>query len=450
MAKFFGTDGIRAKANTPPMDSDTALLLGRAAAQVFRHSSTKRHRIFIAKDTRVSGYMLETALCSGISSMGVDVLLAGPLPTPAVAFMTRSMRADAGVMISASHNSYEDNGIKFFGPDGFKLPNAMEEEIEHLMEPGSLDRLRASPEFIGKAYRIDDAVGRYAVFVKSCLDKNFKLDGVRVALDCANGAAYKVSPLVFSELGAVVSSSADRPDGKNINENCGSTHPEQISSFVRDCGSQFGVSFDGDADRVLLCDENGELLDGDDILAILALEGKKNGSLKGGSVVGTVMSNLGLELFLKEQGLLLHRAGVGDRYVLSKMRELGVNIGGEQSGHIISLDHNTTGDGLLSALLVLSVAVGEGKPLSYYRKLFPRFPQILKNVAVKEKIPFEELPVVQKVLRSIEDELLGKGRVLLRYSGTELMARVMVECDSEELCLQMTDRMIEAIDSSLA
>ena len=448
MSRLFGTDGVRGVANLPPMDSETILRLGRAAAHVFRRGAG-RHRVLIGKDTRVSGYMLETALETGIASMGVDVLLVGPLPTPGVAFMTRSMRADAGIMISASHNSYEDNGIKFFGADGFKLADETEDEIERLMEPGHLDELRATPELVGKMYRIDDAVGRYTVYLKSCLPKGFKLDGVKIVVDCAHGAAYRVAPLLFTELGAELITIGAQPNGQNINDNCGSTHPEIVAKAVVEHGAQFGVAFDGDADRAILCDEKGEVVDGDLTLAVCATEMKRQGLLKGDAVVGTVMSNLGLEKALEANSIKLHRAAVGDRYVLAEMLQKNLNVGGEQSGHLIFLDHNTTGDGLLTALMLISTVIASGKPLSEFRSLISRYPQQLINIPVSKKIPFDEVPEVKAALASVEKKLKSHGRVLLRYSGTEMKARVMVECDDKNLCEQTSRELADVIKKQL-
>lgn len=431
-SRLFGTDGIRGVANVAPMDSETVMRVGRAVAHVMRRSDN-RHRILIGKDTRVSGYMLESALATGISSMGVDVLLVGPLPTPGVAYMTRSMRADAGVMISASHNPYEDNGIKFFGADGFKLADETEKEIERLLEPGHLDELRASPELVGKAFRIDDAIGRYIVYLKSCFDRDISLEGLTVVLDTAHGAAYKVAPMLFAELGATVIMHGDRPNGKNINDHCGSLHPEAMAKLVREHRAFCGIAFDGDADRVIFCDERGDVLDGDTLLAMLTVDYQERGLLKGNGLVATTMSNFGLELMLRERGVDLIRAGVGDRYVLQEMLARGMNLGGEQSGHIISLDHNTTGDGILSSLLVLSAAVRKGQPLSTFHGLFQRYPQKLVNVPVKAKPTLTELPELMKLLASAERELEKRGRVVLRYSGTENKLRVMVECDDAGL-----------------
>ncbi len=449
LSRLFGTDGIRGVANASPMDSETVLRLGRAAAQIFRRSEG-RHRVLIGKDTRLSGYMLETALESGISSMGVDVLLVGPLPTPGIAFMTRSMRADAGVVISASHNSYEDNGIKFFGADGFKLSDEVEDEIERLMQPGELDGLRAAPDKIGKAFRIDDAAGRYTVFLKSCIERECKLDGLKIVLDTANGAAYKVAPMVFTELGAQLIQVGDKPSGKNINENCGSLYPERIAKLVLEHGADCGIAYDGDADRVILCDEKGNFLDGDDVLAICAFDMQERGQLRGNGVVGTVMTNFGLEVALKQRGLELYRSDVGDRYVIAEMLARDVNLGGEQSGHMISLDHNTTGDGILSSLLVLCTMLKSKKKLSQFQGLITRYPQVLINVPVKEKRPFAELPALSKAIGEAEKQLADKGRVLLRYSGTESKARVMVESSDDVLCRAVAEALASQVRKDLS
>lgn len=448
MTRFFGTDGVRGVANETPMDSETVMRLGRAAAHVFGKKHGKS-RVLIGKDTRLSGYMLETALETGIASMGVDVLLVGPLPTPGVAFMTRSMRADAGIMISASHNSFEDNGIKFFGADGFKLADDTEDEIERLMKPGHLDGMRAAPERIGKMFRIDDAVGRYVVYLKACLQKSTTFDDMHIVVDTSNGAGYRVAPMLLGELGANIEMIGDRPDGKNINLGCGSMHPEKISQRVKETGAQCGIAFDGDADRVICCDENGEIVDGDLILAICALEMKRQGTLVGDAVVGTVMSNLGLEIALKKQGITLHRSGVGDRYVLAEMLSKGLRIGGEQSGHVIFLDHNTTGDGILTAIMLLEVLKQSGQPLSYYQKLLERYPQRLINIVVGSKPPFDSLPEVVKALKKVEDDLGASGRVLLRYSGTEKKARVMVECEDDTLCERSATFLASVVENEI-
>jgi len=446
--KLFGTDGVRGKANVFPMDSDTVLRLGRAAAHVLRRSEG-RHRILIGKDTRLSGYMLEQALASGIASMGVDVLICGPLPTPGVAYLTKSMRVDAGVMISASHNSYEDNGIKFFGPDGFKLPDSTESEIERLMAPGHLDELRADPELIGKATRIEDARGRYIVYLRSALPRELDFDGLKIVVDCANGAGYRVAPQLLQELGAEVISLSDRPDGKNINLNCGSLHPQELAKKVLETGAHCGFALDGDADRVLFIDERGNELDGDNILALLASCFKERGLLRGGGIVATTMSNFGLEKFLESEGLKLYRSDVGDRNVLLEMLKRGINLGGEQSGHIISLDNGTTGDGILSALLVISAMLSSGKPLSAFQSLIQRYPQKLESFKVKAKPPLESLKGLQEKIRSAEAALAGKGRLLIRYSGTEFKARVMVECEDTALCNQLTEELVRAVKAEV-
>ena len=433
MARLFGTDGIRGVANVAPMDSETAMRLGRAAAHVFRRAEG-RHRVLIGKDTRISGYMLETALESGISSMGVDVLIVGPLPTPGIAYLTRSMRADAGVVISASHNSFQDNGIKFFGADGFKLADETEDEIERLMAPGELDAHRAAPEKIGKAFRIEDAIGRYVVFLKSCVDRSCSFEGLKIVIDAANGAAYRVAPLLFAELGATVISVGDRPDGKNINDGVGSLHPEKMVQLVKEHGAFCGIAYDGDADRVIMCDEQGKLIDGDSIMAALAFDFKQKGMLSEDVVVGTVMSNLGLEKALKEKGIGLIRADVGDRYVLQEMIARGANLGGEQSGHIISLDHNTTGDGILSSLLMVALAKSANKAMSHYSSLVTRFPQELVAVKVKSRTPLPEIKGATALIASAEKALGDRGRLLVRYSGTELKLRIMAECEDAALC----------------
>ncbi len=448
MGRLFGTDGIRGIANVPPMDSETALKLGRALAHVVR-SNGGTHRILIGKDTRVSGYMLETALESGISSLGVDVLLVGPLPTPGVAFATRSMRADAGIMISASHNPYEDNGIKIFDKDGFKLPDEQEDYIEGLLQGKEQGSLKAKPGSIGKAFRIDDAIGRYIVFLKNCISRDSSLEGLRLVVDAANGAAYRVAPQLFFELGVDVTMIGDRPNGKNINLDCGSLHPEQLIQKVKETGADCGIAFDGDADRVVLCDETGALFDGDDVLAMCALYQKEQGTLTGGGVVGTVMSNLGLEKLLSSRGIDFVRSAVGDRYVLSAMMERGYILGGEQSGHVIFLDHNTTGDGLLTALKVLAIMKKENKPLSFYKTIFTRFPQMLINIPVKSKVEFSSVPEIKRCIDQSEKEIAGIGRILLRYSGTEMKARVMVECESSSLCTTVAERLAGVISDEL-
>lgn len=424
--RIFGTDGIRGKANIEPMTSETALRLGRACAYVFRNSR-RRHRILIGKDTRLSGYMLESALTSGICSLGVDVILVGPLPTPAIAFMTRSLRADAGVVISASHNPFEDNGIKFFSHDGFKLPDSTEAQIEDLALTGRIDHIRPTARSIGKAFRVDEAVGRYVEFVKNTFPGDLTLEGLKVVVDCANGASYKSSPLILGELGAEVVSLNCAPDGRNINRRSGSVHPEVLERAVRRHKADVGLTHDGDGDRVLMADSKGRIVDGDAILAICGLDAAEEGRLRCKTVVGTVMSNYGLETTLEERGIHLVRTPVGDRYVVEEMRRSGCPIGGEQSGHILFLDHQTTGDGIVTALQVLAVMKKRGKSLSALASVMKRFPQVLLNVKVREKVPLAELPMVGRAVAAAEKKLLGKGRVLVRYSGTEPKVRIMIE-----------------------
>lgn len=431
MRKLFGTDGVRGVANQDPMTSEMALRIGRAAAHVFRDSS-RRHRVVIGKDTRLSGYMIESALTSGLCSMGVDVLLVGPVPTPGIAFLTRSLRADAGVVISASHNPYEDNGIKFFGRDGFKLPDETEKKMEDLIFSGAIDSVRPTASEIGKAFRIDDAIGRYNEFVKSSVPRGMDLAGLRIVVDSANGAAYKIGPRILTELGADVISLYDQPNGMNINQGCGSLHPEVISRAVAANGAYIGIAFDGDADRVILCDEKGVVVDGDVVMAICALRMMREGRLKRNTLVATVMSNLGLEMAMKKAGGKLVRAAVGDRSVMEKMIEGGYNLGGEQSGHIIFLDNNTTGDGLISALQVLAIMKQTGKPLSALAACMKTYPQTLVNVKVRERRDLASIPEIVKRMAEIEKKLDGSGRLLVRYSGTEPKVRVMLEGQDEK------------------
>ncbi len=426
-SKLFGTDGVRGVANQEPITSETALKLGRALAHVFLNSTGRHRRILIGKDTRLSGYMLETAIESGICSMGVDVWLVGPLPTPAIAFLTRSMRADAGVVISASHNPFQDNGIKFFSREGFKLDDATECRIEALVFDESevaIHRARAGD--IGKAKRIDDALGRYLVFLKSCLPRAVAFDGLKVAIDCANGAAYKVGPEVLEEMGAKVVAIAAEPDGTNINLNCGAVHLDAIRQAVAREHADVGVALDGDGDRVMLIDERGEVFDGDDVMALLGRKLASEGRLSHNAVVATVMSNFGLELALRDAGVRLIRTEVGDPAVVREMRLNSYNLGGEQSGHVIFMDHSTTGDGLISALMVLAQMVESGRTLSELRAM-RRVPQVLENVRVRKRVPMAEMPDVQRIIADAERRLAGAGRLLVRYSGTEMLARVMVE-----------------------
>jgi phosphoglucosamine mutase len=434
LRRLFGTDGVRGVANVHPMTAEMALQLGRALAYIVR-SGPHRHRIVVGKDTRLSGYMLEQAIASGICSMGVDVMLCGPLPTPGIAFLTESMRADAGVVISASHNPYQDNGIKFFSRDGFKLPDELEVKIEKLVLGGGDDdagaedfrALRPTATRIGKAKRIDDAIGRYVVFLKSLFPKGLTLDGLTVVVDCANGAAYHVAPAVLEELGAKVISLGVKPDGKNINDGCGAMHPESMAKTIQRHGAHLGLALDGDADRVILADEQGRVVDGDAIMALVGRDLIRQGTLVKRTVVATVMSNIGLERALSPVKGRVVRTAVGDRYVVEEMRRSGYNFGGEQSGHLIFLDHVTTGDGVAAALNVLAVMQREGQPLSALARCFEPVPQALVNVVVKEKRPLSELPAVGKAIAGVEKALGADGRVLVRFSGTENKVRVLVE-----------------------
>ena len=430
--RLFGTDGVRGVANKEPMTAEMALKLGRAIAYVFK-KQPHRHRIVIGKDTRLSGYMLESALVAGVCSMGVDALLVGPLPTPGIAFVTTSMRADAGVVISASHNPYQDNGIKFFSRDGLKLPDAMELEIEDFFYSDSKDPgHRPTASEVGKAFRVDDAIGRYIVFAKNTFPTELSLEGLKIAVDCANGAAYKVAPLVFSELGAEVIPLCTKPDGENINDGCGALYPENVATAVRESGADIGIAIDGDGDRCIMVDEKGEVVDGDHIMAVCAVEMLKEGTLKKKTLVATIMSNSGLEEAIERAGGRVVRTTVGDRYVVEEMLRGGYNLGGEQSGHVVFLDHTTTGDGIISALQVLKAMVRTGKPLSELAGVMRPYPQVLVNVKVREKKELSELPDVSRTLKSVEERLGGRGRAFIRYSGTEALARITVEGRSEE------------------
>jgi phosphoglucosamine mutase len=424
--KLFGTDGVRGVANEHPMTAEIALQLGRAIAHISRRGP-HRHRIMIGKDTRVSGYMIEFALASGVCSLGVDVILVGPVPTPAVAFLTKSMRVDAGVMISASHNPFQDNGIKFFGRDGFKLDDVIEYQIEQLLETAEIDNIRPTATDIGKTVKLEDARGRYVQFVKNTLDQSIGLDGMKIVIDCANGAAYRVAPQIFTELGADVITIADDPDGKNINAGCGALYPEKLQQKVKELGANVGLALDGDADRVIVVDEKGEVVDGDAIMAICGIDLVNKGKLPEKTVVSTVMSNMGLERALAKSGANVVRTAVGDRYVVECMRKNGYVFGGEQSGHLIFLDYTSTGDGCIAGLRVLELMLRAGKPLSELASIFERVPQHLVNIPVRTKTPLSELPKTSGLIRKIERELEGEGRVLVRYSGTENKARIMVE-----------------------
>ncbi len=446
--EIFGTDGVRGVANLHPMTSEMALQLGRAIAYIFRNGK-KRHSIVIGKDTRLSGYMLETALASGICSMGADVMLVGPLPTPGIAFITQGMRADAGVVISASHNPYQDNGIKFFDRNGFKLPDELEAQMENLISTGEIEHHRPTAEAIGKAVRIDDAAGRYVEFLKRALPKGMNLTGLKIVLDCAHGAAYKVAPAVLSELGAQVIAVGVNPDGKNINAGCGSMHPELMSRLVVEQKADVGIALDGDADRIIMADENGSIVNGDQILALCAQHMFKKGTLAKGTVVSTVMGNLGFDLSMQAMGINVVRTSVGDRYVIQAMLSGEYNLGGEQSGHVIFLDHNTTGDGTLAALQVLSILREKNQPLSIAKQVFTAFPQVLTNVKVKQKKDFSQIPVISNSIRRIEQELGNRGRLVLRYSGTEMLARIMIEGENHDRLKTMATSLADEIHKHL-
>ena len=453
--RLFGTDGVRGVANVHPMTAEMALQLGRALAWLVR-SGPHRHRIVIGKDTRLSGYMLEQAIASGICSMGVDVMLCGPLPTPGIAFITQSMRADAGVVISASHNPYQDNGIKFFSRDGFKLPDEAELRIERLAlgtpaeADGEFQTLRPTATLIGQAQRIDDAIGRYVVFLKSVFPRELTLDGVTVVVDCAHGAAYKVAPAVFEELGAKVIRLNVKPDGKNINEGCGAVHPEAMARAVAEHGAQIGIALDGDADRVIVAAEKGRIVDGDAIMAIVGRDMLRHGKLVKNTVVSTVMSNVGLENALRQVGGFVVRTQVGDRYVVEEMRRHGYNFGGEQSGHLLFLDNVTTGDGVCAALNLLAVMLREGRALSELARWFEPVPQAQLNVAVREKRPLQDLPAVQDAIAAVERALGADGRVLVRYSGTENKARVLVEGPDADRIAGYAQDIRAALEKALA
>ncbi|MBH0193179.1 MAG: phosphoglucosamine mutase [Nitrospira sp.] len=448
MRKLFGTDGIRGVANLDPMTSEMAMQLGRAAAHIFMRRAG-RHQIVIGKDTRVSGYMLESALTSGICSMGVDVLLVGPMPTPAIAFLTRSLRADAGVVISASHNPYQDNGIKFFSSDGFKLPDDVEARIEQLIVSNEISHLRPTADLIGKAYRIDDADGRYIEFTKRSLPRDLDFQGMKLVIDCANGAAYKVAPAILRELGAKIEVIGNNPDGMNINAGCGAVHPEKLQNAVLQHQADLGIALDGDADRAIFVCEQGTIVDGDHIMAALGLDLYRNGLLAKQTLVGTVMSNFGLELSMAKAGIKLVRTPVGDRYLLERMQADGYNFGGEQSGHFIFLDHNTTGDGLISALQVLSLMKRTQQPLSELAKAMSAVPQVLVNVKVTRKPDLESIPDVARAMREGEQSLNGSGRVLVRYSGTEPLLRIMVEGEKASMIRDVAERLAGVVRTHL-
>ncbi|MFW5818912.1 MAG: phosphoglucosamine mutase [Desulfovermiculus sp.] len=442
--KLFGTDGLRGQVNVFPMQPETIIRLGLAAGQYFRNGK-KRHRALIGKDTRLSGYVFETALTSGLCAAGMDVFLVGPMPTPAISFLTKNMRADLGVVISASHNPFQDNGIKFFDREGFKLSDGTEQEISELVSRSDTVWDSPQPEAIGRAYKIEDSPGRYIVSLKNSFPANMTLDGMRIVLDCAHGAAYRVAPLVFQELGAKVIPLGVDPDGLNINSDCGSLHPDGVCQKVLETGADLGIALDGDADRVILVDEKGSILDGDQIMAICAQDFLDKDCLPGRTLVATVMSNMALELFMQDRKGHLLRTPVGDRYVAEAMRRHGAFLGGEQSGHLIFLQHSTTGDGVLAALQVLKIMQEKQRPVSELAGMLELLPQHLVNVPVQRKIPFDQVPQVQKSVRAAEQALQGKGRILLRYSGTETKARVMVEGTDPELVRTLTSDLAQVI-----
>jgi len=446
--RLFGTDGIRGKANHHPMTGEVAFEVGRAAAYVLKRQNS-RNKILIGKDTRLSGYMLESALTSGICSAGCNVILVGPLPTPGIAFATRSLRVDAGIVISASHNPYDDNGIKFFSSDGFKLPDEIEEEIERVMYSKRLEKLRPEGSRIGRAKRVDDVAGRYIEYIKATFPKGMTLEGMRVVVDCGNGAAYRITPTVLAELGADVIAICDSPNGININDNCGATHPDTMRKAVLQYRADVGIAHDGDADRTILCDERGEIVDGDRIMAICARDMKKDGTLRNNAVIATVMSNIGLEIYLKKQGIKLIRTKVGDRYVVEEMLRQGCNLGGEQSGHIVFLDCNTTGDGPITALQVLSLMARTQKRLSELTADVPIFPQVLVNVPVRDPHTMGEYPTISSAIKRAEKKV-GDGRVLVRPSGTEPKVRIMVEGDNVDEITLIAEELAEVIKKNMA
>jgi len=453
--KIFGTDGVRGTANIEPVTAETALKLGRAAAHVFKNVAPQsrgreRHKIVIGKDTRLSGYMLENAISAGVLSMGVDVLFIGPLPTPGVAYITRSLRADAGIVITASHNPYDDNGIKFFRADGYKLDDKIEDQIENLVFSGDIEDIRPTASEIGKAVRIDDALGRYIEFAKASFPRRMTLEGVRIVVDCGNGAAYKSTPCVLRELGAEVIKYGTEPDGTNINRDCGSMHPDTMCRKVREHEADLGIAHDGDADRVLLCDETGTLIDGDDIMVIAALEMLARGTLARDTLVATVMSNAGVDAAIAKAGGRVVRTPVGDKNVIDEMLREDYNFGGEQSGHLIFRDHGSTGDGLVAALQMLRIMKSQHARLSDLKRCWTRYPQVVTNVRVREKTPFDQLDAVLALVAQAEAAVKPEGgRVLLRYSGTEPKARLLIEGRDAAVLEQWSARICESLKAQI-
>jgi phosphoglucosamine mutase len=448
MEKLFGTDGVRGTANIHPMTSEVALSLGRVLAHISKNGH-KRHRILIGKDTRLSGYMLEQAMASGICSMGSDVLLVGPLPTPAISYLTNSMRADAGVMITASHNPFQDNGLKFFGADGFKLSDAKQTQMEELYSNNDIDSHRPVNNEVGKAFRVEDASGRYISYLKGTFPEGLDLEGVKIVLDCANGAAYDLAPSVLEELGAEVFLLGVSPDGKNINDQCGALYPKRMQEIVKRKGADMGIALDGDADRVVICDENGDLIHGDALLALVAQEMLRRGKLAKKTLVTTVMSSLALDHLVESWGGETIRVDVGDRNVVAKLRSEGLNLGGEQSGHIVFLDQAKTGDGMIAALNMLALQKESNKTLSELSQIFQPYPQVLLNVDVKDKKEFSSVPELKIEIDKVEASLNGQGRLLLRYSGTEPVARVMIECSQGKHIQSMAEGLVSCIQKNL-
>jgi phosphoglucosamine mutase len=449
MGRLFGTDGIRGRVNSHPMQPELVLRLGLAAGQYFRNGN-KRHRVVIGKDTRLSGYVFESALTSGFCAAGMDVFLVGPLPTPAISFLTRSMRADLGVVISASHNPYMDNGIKFFDKDGFKLADKVEDEIAAMVTSPDFSWDYPAHDQVGRARKIQDSPGRYIVDLKHSFPAGMTLDGLTIVLDCAHGAAYRVAPLIFEELGARVITLGIEPNGLNINKGCGSLNPDVLAAKVREHRADIGLALDGDADRLIVVDEFGRVLDGDQIMAVCADDMMARGALAGNTLVATVMSNMALEVFMQERGGRLLRTKVGDRYVVEEMRKGGYLLGGEQSGHLVFMEHSTTGDGTLAALQLLRIMVGRQKTISEIAGLLTPFPQKLVNLKVKKKMPFDEVPVIKDAVREAEARLGRSGRVLLRYSGTEALARIMVEAQDQSQVDELCALLAEAVESGLS
>ena len=453
--RIFGTDGVRGMANVEPVTAETALKLGRAAAHVITQlgrghgRANVRPTIALGKDTRQSGYMLEDALAAGLMSLGVDVFQVGPLPTPGVAYITRSLRCDAGIVLTASHNPYEDNGIKFFQHDGYKLADDIERRIEDLVFSGEIENIRPTAGNIGRARRIDDALGRYVEFAKASIPRKLTLDKLRIVVDAANGAGYKSTPWILRELGADVLTFHNNPDGTNINRDCGSTHPEEIQLLVRQTGAGIGITHDGDADRVLLCDEQGELVDGDEIMAIAAREFLRQDRLSQNTLVATVMSNYGLEEAIADVGGKVVRTQVGDRYVIEEMVRNNLNVGGEQSGHMIFRDYTTTGDGVITALQILRIMMDTGKPLSELKRCLVKYPQAQRNLKIARKTPLTDLPDVSRLVAETEAQLAGKGRVLLRYSGTEPKVRLLIEGRDQSLIERQADRIADSLKQAL-